>query len=102
MVTMSNRRKPRNERSRHSKTPPLGMPIGPEADFVMSRTARQACDQCQAPVKWVGAEEAKAHGMDVTEALGFLGVSSAEGLDIWICTRCDNGGVMGKAEGGWL
>lgn len=82
---MSNRRKPKN---------PTRL-IQPEA---LSRMARPSCDQCGAAVKWVGPEEATAHGMNVAQALQWHGVASADGLDIWICTRCDNGGVMGPTE----
>lgn len=74
--------------------------LSPEDDAALSRTIRSKCDQCGAPVKWVGPDEATEQGMDLNEAKAFLGVDDVAGLDVWVCTRCDNGGVMGKAEVG--
>lgn len=70
------------------------------AGSVFNRLARKSCSECGAPVKWVDAEAARAHGMDVQEALGFLGVSSADDVECWVCTGCDNAGVMGPASAG--
>lgn len=68
----------------------------------MSQQARKTCSECGAPVRWVDAAQAREHGMDPDEAKEFLGVDSVDDLDIWVCTKCDNGGVMGPAEGAWF
>lgn len=100
---MGNRRKTGRERRARrglDSQAPAGHPFGHLSDAELSRTFRSSCNECGAPVKWVGAEEASAHGMDLVEAARQLGVPSVEGLDVWVCTRCDNGGVMGGAEWG--
>jgi len=66
-----------------------------------SPLARRKCSACGASIKWVGAEEATAQGMDVNHALQFLGLELPDDADIWICTKCDNGGVMGAATIGF-
>lgn len=65
---------------------------------VFNRLARKSCSECRAAVRWVDVEAARAHGMDVEEALGFLGVSCAEDVECWVCTACDNAGVMGPSS----
>lgn len=53
---------------------------------------------CGSPVSWVDAATARSLGMDVDEALRFLNVSSVDEVECWVCTACDNAGVMGPAS----
>lgn len=48
----------------------------------------------------VDAAAAAEHGMDVDQAVQFLGGGSADGLQFWVCTSCDNAGVMGGGLAG--
>lgn len=92
---MSNRRKLKPQ---HGGMRPQRTRQTPGSMF--NRMARKSCSVCGAPVKWVDVEAAKAHGMDVQEALGFLGVASTDEVECWVCTACDNAGVMGPASAG--
>lgn len=65
-----------------------------------NQLARKSCSECGAPVRWVDAATAEERGMKVTEALGFLGVASVDQVECWVCTACDNAGVMGPATAG--
>jgi len=38
-------------------------------------------------------------GLDLAQAAVSLGLADINGLDVWVCTRCDNTGVMGPTEG---
>ena len=60
-----------------------------------NQLARKTCTECDAPVRWVDAAAAAAHGFSVNEAIAFLGGGSADTLEFWVCTNCDNAGVMG-------
>jgi hypothetical protein len=64
----------------------------------LNRAVRKSCSECGASVKWVDAEAASAHGLDVEQALQFVGARSAQDVEFWICTTCDNAGVMGGAS----
>lgn len=92
---MSNRRK---LKPLHGGVRPQGTAQVPASMF--NRLARKSCSECGAPVKWVDVDAARAHGMDVHEALGFLGVSSTYDVECWVCTACDNAGVMGPTSTG--
>jgi len=37
--------------------------------------------------------------VDLAQAAVSLGLADINGLDVWVCTRCDNTGVMGPTEG---
>jgi hypothetical protein len=60
--------------------------------------ARKTCSACGAHVEWVDADTAIAHGMDVSEGLKFLGASVRD-VQFWVCSSCDNAGIMGPIEG---
>jgi len=38
-------------------------------------------------------------GLALAQAAVSLGLADINGLDVWVCTRCDNTGVMGPTEG---
>jgi hypothetical protein len=38
-------------------------------------------------------------GLGLAQAAVSLGLADIKGLDVWVCTRCDNTGVMGPIEG---
>ena len=88
---MSNRRK---LKPLHAGRRPQLKPHATVSAF--GQMARESCSECGAPVWWVDAPTAEGHGMDV-EALGFLGCS-VEQVEWWVCTTCDNAGVMGPAR----
>ena len=91
---MSNRRKSAHERGqRTTSMPPFDVPT----DF--NQMARKSCSECGAPVEWVTGAEAESRGHDLTGGLEFLGLDSVPGKDIWVCTKCDNFGIMGPTEG---
>jgi hypothetical protein len=92
---MSNRRK---LRPRDGGGVPRRYPSAAPFDF--NRVARKSCSECGAPVRWVDAAGAREHGMDVEEALGFLGARSVDEVECWVCTVCDNAGVMGPTASG--
>ena len=92
---MSNRRKLR----------PGGQGVGAGSRVVagaswFNKMARKSCSECGAPVRWVDAAEAREHGMNVDEAVAFLEVDSVTDVECWVCTSCDNAGVMGPASMG--
>lgn len=92
---MSNRRKLRSSGRR------IGAVVqAPSGSDWFNRTARKTCSECGAAVKWVDAQAARDHGLDLDKALGFLGTSSPEEVECWVCTACDNAGVMGPATWG--
>lgn len=91
---MSNRRK---LKPLHGGRRPQRTPQGNASAF--NQMARKSCSACGAPVRWVDAAAAEVHGMDVEEALGFLG-STVDQVEWWVCTACDNAGVMGPATAG--
>jgi hypothetical protein len=91
---MSNRRK---LKPLHGGRRPQLTPQATVSAF--SRMARKSCSECGAPVRWVDDATAEGHGMDVEGALGFLG-SSVDQVEWWVCTACDNAGVMGPATAG--
>jgi hypothetical protein len=70
----------------------LGAPNG------LNRLARSSCDECGAPVEWVTGVEAEERGVDLAGGMEFLGVTDIPGKDVWLCTNCDNFGIMGPAE----
>ena len=92
---MSNRRRPTTGRRNRLIPRPM-------SDMALNRMARSSCDRCGADVDWVDADRARAHGVDLDEAAAFFRLPHVNGLDIWICARCDNGGVMGPPEYGSL
>lgn len=65
--------------------------------MAFNQMARKSCSECGAAVRWVDAAAAERHGMDVEKALGFLGASGDQ-VEWWVCTACDNAGVMGPAS----
>lgn len=67
-----------------------------------NQLARKCCSECGAPVRWVDVAEARAHGMDVDQALAFFDMSpqDAEFAEWWVCTGCDNAGLMGPPQFG--
>lgn len=80
---------------------PMGqLVVDRDTETAWAHQMRTACDECGAAVRWVDVDEATRHGLDVADAARALGVSSIEGLDVWVCTRCDNAGVMGPTEMG--
>lgn len=80
---------------------PLGeLVVDREAETTWAHQMRTTCDECGAKVRWVGVEEAAAHGLDVEDAARALGVPTIAGLDVWVCTGCDNAGVMGPTQMG--
>jgi hypothetical protein len=74
---------------------PFSMPVSG-----FDRAARRACDQCGAPVRWTDGDSARAHGMNVEEAVSFMGVPEAD-MQFWVCTKCDQSGVMGPPQFGF-
>lgn len=64
-----------------------------------NQTARKACSQCGAPVRWTDAAGAEAHGMKASEAAEYMGYP-VEALDFWVCTECDESGAFGPATAG--
>ena len=64
-----------------------------------SQMAHSTRDQCGSPLKerrpWGG----RRGGLDLAQAAVSLGLADINGLDVWVCTRCDNTGVMGPTEG---
>lgn len=102
---MSNRRRPRNaSRNGHTLGPSATVrSIRPEdvsAFGGFNQLARSSCDNCGAAVEWITGDEAAGRGIDLTDALEFLDVSQVVEKDVWVCTSCDNYGVMGPAEAG--
>ena len=98
---MGNRKKPPRQRRQRPAIHPgelaaSGMTFGSDASF--NHAVRKSCSERGAPVKWVDAEAASAHGLDVDQALQFVGARSAQEVEFWICTSCDNAGVMGGAS----
>jgi hypothetical protein len=99
---MGNKKKPPRQRRQRPAVHPgelmrrdageVSLPPGLDAAF--NRAARKSCSECGAPVRWVDAAAAAEHGLDVDQAVQFLG-GSAAGLEFWVCTSCDNAGVMG-------
>lgn len=78
---------------------PMGeLVVDRAAETAWAHQMRTACDECGAAVRWVDADEAARHGLDVADAARALGVASIDGLDVWVCTRCGNAGVMGPTQ----
>ena len=67
-------------------------------DAGLNRMMRKTCTECGAPVKWVDATAAAEHGLDVDQALQFIGGADSS-AEFWVCTSCDNAGVLAGATG---
>lgn len=63
-----------------------------------SQMAHSTCDQCGSPLKASALRRQKG-GLALLQAAVSLGLADINGLDVWVCTRCDNTGVMGPTEG---
>ena len=66
-----------------------------------NQLARPNCSECGAPVEWLTGDQAAAKGIDLAEALQFLGVDGISEPDVWRCTSCGEYGVMGPTEVGF-
>jgi hypothetical protein len=73
-----------------------GATFGAPDDF--NRLARPTCDECGSSVEWMTGAEAEARGVDLAGGMEFLGVTDIPGEDVWLCTKCDNYGIMGSPE----
>lgn len=110
---MGNRRKSKHERDqrRLGDSPggfggaggfgPLGGLGAPGGLAGFNQMARTSCSECGAGIEWLTGAEATQRGIDLDGALEFMGVSEVTGRDVWVCTRCDNFGVMGPPEFGF-
>lgn len=67
-----------------------------------NQMARKSCSECGASVEWINGDEASQRGIDLEDAMQFLGLASVPGRDVWACTRCDNYGLMGPTEMGFV
>lgn len=60
--------------------------------------ARKSCTECNAPVEWVDeATMRERSDMAIGEVAEALGVPTSQ-LTFWVCSNCDNAGVMGPAQ----
>lgn len=59
-----------------------------------NRLARPSCSDCGGPVEWLTGHEAATKGIDLSEAMEWLGVSEVPGREVWRCTQCGHFGVM--------
>lgn len=84
---MGNRSRHKSRHHRETKPP---MPL--------AQIMRTHCTECGSPVQWLTVEEAQARGIDLGPALALF-----EGdAEVWVCTACDNFGVMGGTEYGTI
>lgn len=110
---MGNRPKPR-------RTGPRGRPLPPgrsargfagrmpetslsfgdyDSRLTFDANARKSCTECNAPVEWVDeATMRERSDMPIDEAAEAFGVPTSQ-LTFWVCSNCDNAGVMGPAQG---
>lgn len=76
-------------KSRYHRPPPTVTPL--------AHVMRTRCPQCNERVRWITVEEAQNNGVDLASALAFFEDAADE---VWVCTACDNFGVMGPTEHG--
>jgi hypothetical protein len=63
---------------------------------------RPGCSQCGSPIEWLTTEQAATRGIDLGPALAFFELERGEQADVWVCTRCNEFGVMGAMQFGAL
>ena len=79
-------------KSRHARTKSARAP--------MAHLMRTHCTECGSSVQWLSTEEARQRGIDLAPALQFFGEDKP--ADVWVCSSCDNFGVMGTTVGGFF
>src|SRR5688572_26786091 len=68
----------------------------------VNRIVVSTCHYCGSAVDWLDTNRARAIGMDLASAVESLGVSSVDQLDMWICIRCEGGGILSRRALGRL
>jgi hypothetical protein len=66
-----------------------------EFDGDRNRMFRKTCPDCGGAITWTDESGAREHGMDVDQALEFIGAPRDGSLEWWICETCGNAGLMG-------
>ena len=61
----------------------------------LNRMFRKSCSDCDGPITWTDEEGARNQGMDVDQALAFMGAAAGTPLEWWVCETCGNAGLMG-------
>jgi hypothetical protein len=63
-----------------------------------NQLARPNCSACGGPIRWVGADEARTHGLDVDAAKAHLHATDDEAMEYWVCDSCGEAGAMGPTK----